>query len=184
MAVSFRWLNWPLRGPAYKTVNDAFQYVGFSITQLDNTMLFSLTIIMGVLIIALMVGVTICTMLNKRGLTDPPIFSKIVNIGVVLTSGIFYIPCVNVFIGSLMCYTVTKDPLSAATITCGNVMRHLILGVGLFFLIVVISFTIIIRLFIFSHDHKKGGIFTLQTGLFFTILQIGSTVVQIIGLAL
>ncbi|KAA6392852.1 MAG: hypothetical protein EZS28_011617 [Streblomastix strix] len=46
------------------------------------------------------------------------------------------------------------------------------------------ALTIIIRLFIFSHDHKKGGIFTLQTGLFFTILQIGSTVVQIIGLDL
>ncbi|KAA6386824.1 MAG: hypothetical protein EZS28_017647 [Streblomastix strix] len=184
MAASFCWLNWPLHGPAYKTVSENFQYVGFSIIWFDNTMLFAITIIMGVLIIALMVGVTICTLLNKRVLSAPPIFSKIVNIGVVLMSGIFYIPCVNVFIGSLMCYTVAKDPLSAATITCGNVMRHLILRVGLFFLVVAISFTIIIRLFIFSHDHKKGGIFTLQTGLFFTILQIGSTVVQIIGLDL
>ncbi|KAA6367840.1 MAG: hypothetical protein EZS28_036633, partial [Streblomastix strix] len=184
MAVSFRRLDWPLQKDVLELLNDVFRYVGFSIVWKNETLLIMLTIILGVITLALLVGVVICTMLNKKGSTAVPIFAKIINIGVVMLSGIFYTPCVNVFIGSLQCYTVTSDPASAATIGCGTAMRLLFLIIGLIFLVVLVPFTFLIRLFIFSHNHKKGGIFSLQTGVYFTVLQIVSTILQIIGLLL
>ncbi|KAA6382622.1 MAG: hypothetical protein EZS28_021851, partial [Streblomastix strix] len=66
----------------------------------------------------------------------------------------------------------------------GTAMRLLFLIIGLIFLVVLVPFTFLIRLFIFSHNHKKGGIFSLQTGVYFTELQVVSTILQIIGLLL
>ncbi|KAA6403016.1 MAG: hypothetical protein EZS28_001459 [Streblomastix strix] len=184
MAVSFRRLGWPLRSDILEIINDIFRYIGFSIAWRSEILLILLTIVLGVLTLVLMVGVAICTMLNKRGSTAVPVFAKIINVGVVMLSGIFYTPCVSVFIGSTQCYTITSDPESAATISCGTAMRLLFLIIGLLFLVILVPFTFLIRLFIFSHNHKKEGIFTMQTGVFFTVLQIGSTLMQIIGLVL
>ncbi|KAA6383564.1 MAG: hypothetical protein EZS28_020907 [Streblomastix strix] len=184
MAVSFRRLNWPLPSNILELINDVFRYVGFSIVWSNEMLLVLVTIVLGVITVILMVGVVICTILNEKGSSAVPILAKIINIAVVMLSGIFYTPCVSVFIGSTQCYTVTSDPLSIPTIGCGTTMRHLMLVIGLIFLIVLVPFTLLIRLFIFSHNHKKEGIFTLQTGAFFTLLLIGSTLMQIIGLIL
>jgi hypothetical protein len=99
--VSFRRIAWPLPDKAFAMIVDVFRYVTFTIAYRNDMMMTMLTIVLGVITLALLTGVIICTLLNQHGSTAIPIFAKIVNIGVVLLSGIFYIPAISVFIGSL-----------------------------------------------------------------------------------
>ncbi|KAA6393288.1 MAG: hypothetical protein EZS28_011185 [Streblomastix strix] len=184
LLVAYTRLDWPLRGRAYQLIYDFFSYIGFTITWTNNTTLLVMTLIIGIIALIMLIGIIFCTLMNKRGAGVVPIIAKIINIGVILLTGIFFIPSINVFIGSFMCYSTFLDNTrTLPTLTCGGT-RIVMLIVGIFFLIILTIFSLILRLFNFDQDHKKGGLFTLQTGLFFTLFLFISESLSIYGLGL
>lgn len=109
-----------------------------------------MTLIIGIIALIMLIGIIFCTLMNKRGAGVVPIIAKIINIGVILLTGIFFIPSINVFIGSFMCYSTFLDNTrTLPTLTCGGT-RIVMLIVGIFFLIILTIFSLILRLFNFD----------------------------------
>lgn len=145
----------------YLLIYIEISYATFSISHSNDVMLIFLTIAICILTLAILIGVFIFTLLNIRGTSTVPLLGKIINIGIVLITGIFYIPGVNVFISGLQCLTYNMNPSYLPKINCRSKSFAVIMIFGLIFLVILILFTFIVRMFLFNHNHKKGGIFTL-----------------------
>ncbi|KAA6392108.1 MAG: hypothetical protein EZS28_012364 [Streblomastix strix] len=178
VGVAYRVFDWPLHGIVNRTILDFFGE-----TWRSNTFLLTQTLIMGILLIAVIFSMLVLTMLVKRGILVHHLILEIVHLCFVLITGIFYLPTVNVFLGGLLCYTQIKDdPSTIPKISC-NGQQTAVFLVGIAFFLVSFVLTFLIRLFDFKHDHKKGGIFTQQTGFYNIYIMIVTTAVQITGIA-
>lgn len=80
VGVSWHWHNWPLRGAVHKTILDIFSYLSFQVSWSNDIFLIVLTIIIGILILGVIIGMSVCAILTKHGSTSFPILAKIVNI--------------------------------------------------------------------------------------------------------
>ncbi|KAA6370218.1 MAG: hypothetical protein EZS28_034255 [Streblomastix strix] len=178
VGVAYRVFDWPLHGIVNQTIVDFFGE-----TQRSNTFLLTMTLIMGILLITVAFSMIILTILVKRGILIHHLILELVHLIVVLITGIFYLPSVNVFLGGLLCYTQIKDdPSTIPKISC-NGQQTAIFLIGIVFFLVSFVLTFLIRLFDFAHDHKKGGIFTQQTGFYNIYIMIVTTAIQITGIA-
>ncbi|KAA6385157.1 MAG: hypothetical protein EZS28_019316 [Streblomastix strix] len=175
--VAYRVFDWPLRGIVDKTILDFFGE-----TWRSDDFLLTMTLVLGILQIAVVFGIFVLAVLSKRGFSVIPLFLKVLQLAVILLTGMFYLPSVNVFLGGFLCFTQIQDnPNTLPKISC-NGRETVVLVLGLIFILIDISFTFIIRLFDFAHNHKKGGIYTLQTGFYNIFIMILTSLIQIVGL--
>jgi hypothetical protein len=79
----------------------------------------------------------------------------------------FYQPGINAFIGNYQCYGIVEgNPHTTVTIDCKKSYRMLLTIICTVMMATYLVVGGMIRLFIFSHDLKKGNLWTTQAGMF------------------
>ncbi|KAA6379283.1 MAG: hypothetical protein EZS28_025191, partial [Streblomastix strix] len=184
IAVTFQRNNWPMSGKFYQIFEDVFRWLTLSISGNSNTFLITLTIIYGIFALVVIVGVVVCILINNQGTIQINIIGKVLNIIVSLLTGIFYLPAVNVFFGSFSCIGKAGTSSFTIGINCEGSIDEILLIFGMVLFIFYLCFTFMIRLFIIQTDAKKGGPFTLQTGVYPCIVQVLTTLLPIVGIIL
>ncbi|KAA6374249.1 MAG: hypothetical protein EZS28_030224, partial [Streblomastix strix] len=110
--------------------------------------------------------IVISTLLNKAE-KNIPFFSFTVNLVGQLMAYPFFQPVINAFIGGYQCFGIVEgNPHTAVTIDCNKSYRLILTIICTVMMAMYLIVCGIIRLFIFAHNLKKGGLWTTQIGIF------------------
>ncbi|KAA6353073.1 MAG: hypothetical protein EZS28_051400, partial [Streblomastix strix] len=175
IAVTFQRNDWPMSGQFYQIFEDVFRWLTFSISWNNLTFMLVMTILFGAFAVGVIVVIIICVLINKKGTMQIPIIGSVLNIIVSLLTGIFYLPAVNVFFGSFNCIGKAGTSSFTTGINCEGSEDLILLIFGMLLFVFYFCFTFMIRLFIYQLEAKKGGPFTLQTGVYPCIVQVLTT---------
>ncbi|KAA6388949.1 MAG: hypothetical protein EZS28_015523, partial [Streblomastix strix] len=184
IAVTFQRNDWPMSGQFYQIFEDVFRWLTFSISWNNLTFMLVMTILFGAFAVGVIVVIIICVLINKKGTMQIPIIGSVLNIIVSLLTGIFYLPAVNVFFGSFNCIGKAGTSSFTIGINCEGSVDEILLIFGMVLFVFYFCFTFMIRLFIYQLEAKKGGPFTLQTGVYPCIVQVLTTLLPIVGIIL
>ncbi|KAA6366848.1 MAG: hypothetical protein EZS28_037625, partial [Streblomastix strix] len=187
IGITIRWHNWPIGGIVRQRVLDFFAYTDFSYSWISNNFLLVLNIVVFVLMITVIIGVIFVTLFTNQGSSVLPGITKLVNLCIMLWTNLFYIPFVNCLSGHFLCVGVKKenpDPDMVVTLDCTDSTQIVLMIICAVFLILHFIVTGFSRFFLFTHDMKKGDIWTTQSGMFYLFHMIVSTIVIIISIFL
>ncbi|KAA6358510.1 MAG: hypothetical protein EZS28_045963 [Streblomastix strix] len=184
IAITFQRNDWPMSGQFYQIFEDVFRWLTFSISWNNLTFIIVMTILFGAFTIGVIILIIICILINKKGTMQIPIIGSVLNIIVSLLTGIFYLPAVNVFFGSFNCIGKAGTSAFQVSMKCTNSVDLILLIFGMILFVFYFCFTLLMRLFIFEDEAKKGGPFALQTGVYPCMVLVLTTLLPIVGIIL
>ncbi|KAA6355271.1 MAG: hypothetical protein EZS28_049202, partial [Streblomastix strix] len=166
IGMTVRWHDWPISNKIYPTILDFFGYIDFTISWKSDGFLLGMNIVFCVLQLIAMVGIVISTLLNRTE-RNIAVFSFMVNLIGQLMAYPFYQPGINAFIGGYQCFGIIEgNAHTTVTIDCNKSYRLILTIICTVMMAMYLLVCGMIRLFIFAHNLKKGGIWTTQVGIF------------------